>query len=117
MPENLLMWNAIVAAGLPMLLAILQQPTFPRWARATITLVASIIGGLATTYFSGQWNPEDVVTSVLTIFAATLAFHTAFFKPTGITDAIENATSSSSLPPPVSGPGDPPRVNPGAHGA
>lgn len=104
MPQNLLMWNAIVAAGLPMLLAIIQQPTFPRATRAVITLAACIVGGLATAFFNGQWHSEDIITSVLTIFAATLAFHTAFFKPTGITDAIENATSATSPPP-------------GAHGA
>jgi len=111
MDQDLAMWNAIVAAVLPMIIALIQQPTFPRWARATITLVVCAIGGLVTTYVTDQWNSEDVVTSVLTIFAAVLAFHTAFFKPTGITDAIENATSKAihkgNEPPPTAAPTTP----------
>ena len=66
-----------------------------------MTLVICVIGGVVTSLLTDEWNPEDVVTSVLTIFAAVLAFHTAFFKPTGITDAIERATSPGTPPAPI----------------
>jgi ABC-type uncharacterized transport system permease subunit len=115
MDQDLVMWNAIVAAVMPAIVALVQQPNWEKWLRATVTLVACLIGGLATTYFTDQWNAEDIVTSVLMVFAATLAFHASFFKPTGISDAIEGRTSphsplaehpSDPPPPPVAPPHD-----------
>ena len=61
-----------------------------------------------TTLFVSGWDNEDIVTSVLTVLTGVIAFYVGFFKPTGITEVIENGTSpggGSKPPEPAPEPG------------
>lgn len=92
--SNLVMWNLVVGFLVPNLIAVIQQPRFTDNTRAVITFVVSILGGLGTAYFTGQWNTQDIVGSCLIVAVAAITFYKGFWKKTGVAPAIERATSS-----------------------
>lgn len=93
--SNLVMWNLIVGFLMPNLVAILQQPKFTSQVRALITAGAAVMGGFGTAYFTGSFNFEDVVGSILITGVAAITFYKGFWKPTGVATSIENATSKT----------------------
>lgn len=91
--SNLVMWNLIVGFLVPNLIAVIQQPKFSEGARAMVTALVSIAGGLGTTYFSDQFNLGDIAGSILVVGVASISFYKGFWKPTGVAPAIESKTS------------------------
>lgn len=99
--SDLTKWNLILGFLMPLLIAAIQQPKFPKWGRATVMVAASIIGGGLTAYLSGQvtdWS--DVLGGILTLGVASITFYHGFWKPTGAAQVIESKTNvrSSSAP-------------------
>lgn len=92
--SNLVMWNLVVGFLIPNLVAIVQQPKFSQTARAIVTAVICIFFGLGTAYFNAQFNPGDIVGSILIVAVAAITFYKGLWKPSGIAPAIERATSS-----------------------
>ena len=88
---NLQMWSLIVGAILPPFIAIVQQSGWQLWVRAVVTLVICIVVGAITTYLSGMFDPQDLITSILTILIAAIATYKGFWQPTGIAPGIEKA--------------------------
>lgn len=93
--SNLVMWNLVVGFVLPMLIAVLQQPRFSKQSRAIITAVVCALGGAGTAYFNEDFQAGDVVGSILIVAVATITFYKGFFQPTGVSGAIESATSKT----------------------
>lgn len=93
--SNLLMWNLVIAFFMPLVVAAVQQPTWPSWLRVVVSGVAAVIGGLGTAYFNDDFNTGDIVGSILVVLVATIAFYKNWWKPTGVASAIENATSKT----------------------
>lgn len=98
---NLAMWSALVGALLPMLVAVIQQHTWPTWVRSVAALVSSLVAAIPTVYLQG---PQDFTwsrwtTAALTILTVTLATYESFWKKTGVAPAIEAATSPTKPPP------------------
>lgn len=93
--SNLVMWNMIVGFLMPNVVALIQQPRFSTQARAAITALASVLGGLGTAYFTDQFTIGDVVGSILVTGVAAITFYKGFWKPTGVAVGIENATSKT----------------------
>lgn len=93
--SNLVMWNLVIGALLPLVISVLQQPRFSSQTRSIITVVVCALGGLGTAYFNGDFEAADITGSILIVAVATITFYKGFFKPTGVSSAIENATSKT----------------------
>ncbi len=91
--SNLVMWTMIVGFVMPPIISVIQQPSFSQPVRAILTAILSVIGGGLTAYFNDQFNTEDVVGSILVTGVAAITFYRGFWKPTGVSPAIENATA------------------------
>lgn len=91
--DNLTMWSLLVGTLLPMLVAVVQQPRWPNWLRAVVTVLVSLVVGAVTTYLEGGLTLDDWVGASLTILVAALATWRNFWKPVGVTDAIERRTA------------------------
>lgn len=95
--DNLTMWSLVVGTLLPMLVAVIQQPRWPDWFRAIVTVVVCLLVGAVTAYLEGGLNLQDWVSSALVILVAALATFRGFWKPTGVADSIESATSPGGV--------------------
>jgi peptidoglycan/LPS O-acetylase OafA/YrhL len=95
---NLAMWSLIVGFVLPIIIPVIQQPGWAKWARATVTLVIVLAVGGLTAYFNGDLNGQDWITSALIVFVAAITAYKGFFQPTGIAPMIETMTSPKPLP-------------------
>lgn len=93
--SNLVMWSLIVGFLAPPVISVIQQPKWSDTARAVFTSIFAVVAGGATAYFNGEFRAGDIVGTILVIGVAAITFYRGFFKPTGISPAIENATSKT----------------------
>lgn len=91
---NLEMWATILGVVMPPLIAIVQQPKWAGWLRATATVIICIIVGFVNVWINGNLHKgDDLVHSMLLVFVATIAAYKGFWKPSGISDSIRTKTS------------------------
>lgn len=90
---DLQMWSFLVGALAPLLIAVLQQPTWGRPLRALVGLVVIVLLALGTCYFQGDFEGRSIVSSLLVLLVTAYASYGHFWKPTGIAPGLESATS------------------------
>jgi hypothetical protein len=91
--NDLAMWSFLVGAFLPALVAVIQQPRWPNWFRATVTVISSVIAAGVTVWLAGDFALDsDFVGSILRVLIAAQATYIAFWKQT-LAPKIEAATS------------------------
>lgn len=90
---NLEMWALVVGFFSPVVLSVIQQPTWPQWARALVTFVFSVVVGGATAWFQNEFNGKDIVTTVLIVLVAAISTYKGLWQPTNVAPAIESVTS------------------------
>lgn len=92
--NDLQMWSLVVGTLAPTLIAVLQQPWWPKWARTVVTALFCLVAGGVTAWLSGELTGRGVATAVLLVLVAALATYRSLWKPSGVTDAIEIVTTS-----------------------
>jgi len=94
------MWAIIVGFFSPIVLSVIQQPKWSERVQSIVAFVYSLIAGAITAYFSGAFDSvANAVTAILLVLVATIAFYKGFWKPTGVSPAIEGATSRTAADP------------------
>lgn len=91
--SDLAMWSIIVGFGLPPIVAVLNQPRWLGWVRAVLTVLSCVIAGGITAYLSGALTDKRWTTAALIVGVAAIGSYRTFWRPSGITDAIERGTS------------------------
>lgn len=99
------MWSLIVGFGLPLLVAMIQQPKWSNPVRVTVTVLSSIVAGGGTAYFAGEFTGRSVLSCALVVCVAAIATYQNLWKPTRVAPAIEAATSPGATVKVVRGPG------------
>lgn len=89
---NLTLWSSIAGVITPLIVALINQPQWPSFVRAVMTLAFSVLIGAATTALEGRLTTERWVTSALLVGAAAVGTYQTLWKNTA--PAIEAATSS-----------------------
>lgn len=87
------MWSLLVGALAPPGVAFIQQPGWSRPLRAAVTLLVCLLLGAGTAWFNGDLAARNLVSATLLVLVSTHSTYLAFWKPTRIAGAIENATS------------------------
>jgi hypothetical protein len=92
---DLAMWTAIVSFFMPLVISVVQQPSWTQRTRALVGAVTSGIAGLGTVYFTTPqlFDTRLTPTVVLTVIMASIAAYRGFWKQTGTSPAIEKATT------------------------
>ncbi|UNO38911.1 hypothetical protein [Streptomyces sp. MST-110588] len=90
---NAQMWALILGFASPMLIAIVNQPQWSRAVRTGVQVVISVLVGLGSAYFAGDFAGKDVVTGILVAAVAAISAYKGVFKPSGIAPKVEKATS------------------------
>ncbi len=92
--SNLQAWELILAFLLPNLLSLIIQSGWSRRAQSLLAFGVSAVATTITLWVSGELsNWTDLTTTVLTVFALTIAFYQGFWKPTGIASKLEESTN------------------------
>lgn len=92
-PSNLTMWAGIVGFLMPIVISIIKQSGWSDAAKSVLAFACCLAAAVGTAYFSGNFIGQDVVTCFLITFTIAIGSYYGFYKPTGISGAIEKATS------------------------
>jgi len=97
------MWSALVGGVAPLVVAVVQQPSWGRPVRAVVTLVLCLLFGAGTAYFNDQFNGRAIISSVLVVLFAAWTSYLGLWKPTRVAPAIEATTSPAATTSPDAG--------------
>lgn len=86
-------WGLILGVIAPLLISVVQRPSFSSGARAVIAVVSAAVIGLLTVLAAGTFNPEDWLTTAAVVLVASHTAYEGFWRPTGVAPAIEEKTS------------------------
>lgn len=88
-----------VGGLLPLLTSVVEQPQWSARTRTVMSVIVSIIAGIVT-YVSAEGlhfeSPSAIVATVVGVIITSAAAYKTLWKPTGTTQAIEDATSPST---------------------
>ncbi|WP_196942856.1 hypothetical protein [Streptomyces sclerotialus] len=95
---NAQMWALIVGFASPLLISVINQPHWSSTARAAVQVAVSVLVGLGTAYFAGDFAGQDIITSILLASVSAISAYKGIFKPTGMSPAVERVTSRAARP-------------------
>lgn len=91
--SNLVQWAAIVAFFVPIVMSLLNQSGWSAQIKAVLFFGVSLIAAAGTAYFQGDLTGKRWLDAALVIVPAAAAFYHGFWKPSGVTTAIEETTT------------------------
>lgn len=91
--DDLTLWAGITGFGLPLLIAVINQPQWPGWVRGIVVLAACVIDGAVTASLNGSLTGTSLTHGFLVAATAAIASYRMFWRTTGIASAIEEQTS------------------------
>lgn len=89
-------WGLIAGVLTPWLTSVVQQPRWTNRTRAWVGAGISLVVGVLTCLANGDLHVQEGQTVLATIAAVVVAAQAAYsqlWKPTGVSPAIESATS------------------------
>lgn len=84
---------AVLGALMPPLVALVNQPAWPSWAKALVALVSCIGVGTGTAWAAGGLSGIGWPAAVAVAFLATQKAYRAYWHDSGIAPWIEQITS------------------------
>lgn len=92
--SNIEMWSLVIGFLNPIVLAIINQPTWSAPVKSFVAFVWSAIVSVVTLWLSDvKFDAQNLATTFLLIFVTTIATYRGFWKTSGIAPEIEAATS------------------------
>lgn len=96
------LWAAVSTLVLPLIIAVVQRPTWSDRARAVVAFVAVFVWTCLGVLYVGDGVPQSVdyhtvMRLLLTNFLVSWATYSALYKPTGIAQRIEAMSSPNSV--------------------
>lgn len=93
-------WSGLVGTFLPMVIAVILQKSWSTPFKAVASLLTCLAAATVTTAAQGKLDPKNWTESAAIVFTAAMVSFHSFWKPTGIADAVEKATSKTTSVPP-----------------
>jgi hypothetical protein len=88
-PVNLSMYQAVAGFFLPPLIAIVNRCTWNQTAKYAVSFGLVCVAAAAHLIFAGQWTMADIPGSILKMLFMTVGSYLVFWRPSGISDKIE----------------------------
>lgn len=88
---DLLMWSALVAQGMPAVIALVNRQWWSHEAKGLVALGLCLVAALGVAYFQGNLSAESYATSALIVFTLASVMYRTFWKPSGIAPILEKA--------------------------
>ncbi len=87
------MWALVVGFASPLLIAVVQQPTWSGRRRTLVTVAWSLVATIGTTYFAGELSGRGLVSCYLVIVVSAIATDQSLGRPLRVAGWIESKTS------------------------
>lgn len=87
----------LLGALTPLLVSVLKQPGLSTKYVRLIALAASVLVGVLTVAAAGQFNVADLLTTAALVIVACQAAYVTLWRPSGVTDVIEDSTNLPAL--------------------
>lgn len=91
-------WGVILGVIAPLLISVVQRPGMTGTVRSVVAIAASLVIGVVTVLSTGDFNPENVLTTFAAVLAASHLAFESFYKPTGLAKVVELKTSRAVEP-------------------
>jgi hypothetical protein len=98
-PANLGSLDLVIGWLLPLVIAVLNRPSFPKWARVLVMVGVAAVAGVIAAATQGVFNDFDwsnagqLFTTIALIAALAHGFYEKFWLRIGVATAIEEKTS------------------------
>ena len=89
MKPNLEMWTVIVAALLPLLIAVVQKQKWAASLKIVVTFLACLAASVGDVVFNPAIDLSDLPGVILTVVFVCVTAYSVFWRPTGIAPKIE----------------------------
>lgn len=86
-------WTLVLGFVMPLLIAIIQHCNWPKNVKAFIAFMACLSAAAIQLGIEGKFSAGNWAQSGLSVAALCIAFFHGFWKPLGVADAVEKATS------------------------
>lgn len=93
MPSLIDQYTLVIGAVLPAAIAVVLQSHWDTRVKTAVSLLLEFIAAAGKQYFLTAHDPNPLLVQSLALAAVTIAFHEGFYKPSGVADAIEKATT------------------------
>lgn len=93
MQQETLTAAAVTGAVLPIVIAVAQQRKWSDSTRSLVALLVTVVAGVLVAVLNDVTDPLQVLTAVIATVVTTQATHKGVWKPTGVTGAVEKATT------------------------
>ncbi len=91
--SDLEMWALIVGFALPPVLSVVLQSDWSARLKSVVAFLACALAGAGTAYLQGDLTGERFVEAGLVILVTAIATYKGFWRPTGVSPAIETKTN------------------------
>ena len=90
--QAVLLWTAIVAFIMPIIVASVNQSHWSRPIKTTVGALACLVASAIELLLLGQFHASNWTLTFLAVFAGSITFFKGFWKPLGVADAVEQRT-------------------------
>jgi hypothetical protein len=96
--SNLQLTSAFVGFIVPLVVSFVNQSHWKPQYKGVVAIAISALAAFITSWVAGDLHGKSFATSFLIVLGATLSTYRIFWKPTGIADSVENATTIHKAP-------------------
>ena len=96
--SNLQLSSAFVGLIVPLVVSFVNQTHWKSQVKGLVAILVSLVAAVVTSWAAGDLHGRSLATSFLIVLGATLSTYRIFWKPTGIADSVENATTVHKTP-------------------
>jgi VIT1/CCC1 family predicted Fe2+/Mn2+ transporter len=101
---NLQIASAFVGLVMPLVVSLVNQTHWKSQIKGLVAILVSLVAAFLTSWIAGDLNGKSFATSFLIVLGATLTTYRIFWKPTGIADTVESATTVKKNAPTTTAP-------------
>ncbi len=94
--DNATLWALAVGFFSPPVISIIQQSRWSARAQSLVAFGFYLVVAAVTAYVAGLFTTGDILRLALLVFLAAGTSYKTLWKPTGVSPAIEAATSPNS---------------------
>lgn len=91
--SNYLLALGLVGSLIPAGIAVINQRDWSSEVKGAVAALCCVLAAAVLAYTQGVWDAGDVLRSALIVFTLAQLLYATFWKPSGLADVIEHATS------------------------
>jgi hypothetical protein len=88
-PVNFEMWQLIVGIMLPLLIAVVIKPDWPKLRKYWVAFAMCVAASIGDVWFSGHFVLADLGGTLLKVVFLCFTSYLTFWKPSGIAEGVE----------------------------